>query len=47
MDGTAAALKDKLDQLLREAARVSVALDHAEGTIVGLPHYSVNRGPGA
>jgi hypothetical protein len=41
MDGTAATLKDRLDQLLREAAEVSVALDHAEGTIVGIPHYSV------
>jgi hypothetical protein len=41
MDGTAATLKEKLDQLLREAAEVSVALDHAEGTIVGIPHYSV------
>ena len=41
MDGTAATLKAKLDQLLREAAEVSVALDHADGTIVGIPHYSV------
>lgn len=41
MDGSAAALKEELDQLLREAAEVSVALDRAEGTIVGIPHYSV------
>jgi hypothetical protein len=41
MDGTAAKLKEKLDQLLREAAEVSVALDRADGTIVGVPHYSV------
>lgn len=41
MDGTAATLKEKLDQLLREAAEVSVALDQADGTIVGVPHYSV------
>lgn len=41
MDGTAATLKERLDQLLREAAEVSVALDYAEGTIVGIPHYSV------
>jgi hypothetical protein len=41
MDGTVATLKEKLDQLLREAAEVSVALDRAEGTIVGIPHYSV------
>lgn len=41
MDGTTATLKAKLDQLLREAAEVSVALDQADGTIVGVPHYSV------
>jgi hypothetical protein len=41
MDGTRGALKEKLDQLLREVAEVSVALDRAEGTIVGPPHYSV------
>jgi uncharacterized protein with PIN domain len=41
MDGTASTLKEKLDQLLREAAEVSVAMDRASGTIVGVPHYSV------
>ena len=41
MDETASALKEKLDQLLREAAGVSVELDRAEGIIVGVPHYSV------
>jgi hypothetical protein len=41
MDGTTATLKERLDQLLREAAEVSVALDRADGTIVGIPHYSV------
>jgi uncharacterized protein with PIN domain len=41
MDGTATTLKEKLDHLLREAAEVSVALDRVEGTIVGVPHYSV------
>ena len=41
MDGSPAALKDQLDQLLREAAEVSVALDRAEGPLVGIPHYSV------
>jgi hypothetical protein len=30
-----------LDQLLKEAAEVSVALDRADGTIQGVPHYSV------
>jgi hypothetical protein len=41
MDGTTTVLKEKLDQLLREAAEVSVALDRVEGTIVGIPHYSI------
>jgi len=41
MDGTVTALKEKLDQLLHEAAEVSVTLDRVEGTIVGIPHYSV------
>jgi uncharacterized protein with PIN domain len=41
MDGPAAALQEKLDHLLQEAARVAVALDRANGTIVGIPHYSV------
>jgi uncharacterized protein with PIN domain len=41
MDGTASALREKLEQLLREAAEVSVAMDRADGTIVGVPHYSV------
>lgn len=41
MDGTVIKLKEKLDQLLRQAAKVSVALDRVEGTIVGVPHYSV------
>ena len=44
MDGTTTKLKEKLDQLLREAAEVSVALDRVEGTIVGVPHYSVIEG---
>lgn len=41
MDGTATTLQERLDQLLHQAAEVSVALDRANGTIVGLPHYSV------
>jgi hypothetical protein len=41
MDETTVTLKEKLDRLIREAAEVSVALDRAEGTIVGVPHYSV------
>jgi hypothetical protein len=38
MDGPVAALQAKLDQLLQEAARVAVALDRANGTIVGISH---------
>lgn len=41
MDGRQAALQEKLDQLLREAAQVEVELSRAEGAIVGIPHYSV------
>jgi uncharacterized protein with PIN domain len=41
MEGATTTLKEKLDQLLREAAAISVALDRADGTIVGVPHYSV------
>lgn len=41
MDVPTAALQQKLDQLLREVARVAVALDRANGTVVGVPHYSV------
>ena len=44
MDGTTTDLQEKLDQLLRQAAEVSVALDRVEGTIVGVPHYSVIEG---
>jgi hypothetical protein len=44
MDGATTTLKEKLDQLLREAAEVTVALDRVEGTIVGVPHYSVIEG---
>ena len=41
MDGEGERLRKKLDDLLREAAEVSVALDRANGTIQGVPHYSV------
>ncbi len=41
MDRATAALKEKLDRLLEEAAEVSVALDRADGTISGVPHYSM------
>ena len=45
MDGTATALKEKLDQLLREAAEVSVAVDRLEGTVVVIPSLLRHRGP--
>ena len=41
MDGTATGLKEQLEKLIHQAAAVSVALDRAEGRIVGTPHYSV------
>lgn len=41
MDGSADALRQKLDQLLLQAAELSVVLDQADGSIVGVPHYSV------
>jgi uncharacterized protein with PIN domain len=41
VEGATTTLKEKLDQLLREAAEISVALDRADDTIVGVPHYSV------
>ena len=44
MDGELLRLKKKLQELLREAAEVSVALDRADGTIQGVPHYSVIEG---
>lgn len=44
MDGGAAGLRRKLEDLLKEAAEVSVALDRANDTIQGVPHYSVIEG---
>jgi len=41
MDERNERLREKLDGLLLEAAEVSVTLDQAEGTIRGVPHYSV------
>jgi hypothetical protein len=41
MDVAMAAMKEKLNRLLKEAAQVSVALDRADGTITGIPHYSM------
>jgi DNA repair exonuclease SbcCD ATPase subunit len=34
-------LKERLERLLREAAEVQVELSRADGTIRGIPHYSV------
>lgn len=41
MDRHVRELREKLDGLLREAAEVSVSLDRLDGTIQGVPHYSV------
>lgn len=38
------ALQARLDRLLREAAEVEVELSRADGSIKGVPHYSVIEG---
>jgi DNA-directed RNA polymerase subunit RPC12/RpoP len=37
-------LRERLDRLLREAADVEVELSRADGTIKGVPHYSLIEG---
>jgi hypothetical protein len=37
-------LKDRLERLLREAAEVETELSRADGTIRGVPHYSLIEG---
>jgi hypothetical protein len=37
-------LRERLERLLREAAEVEVELSRADGTIRGVPHYSVIEG---
>jgi hypothetical protein len=37
-------LKERLERLLREAAEVEVELSRADGTIKGVPHYSLIEG---
>lgn len=44
MEGEPSGLEKKLEDLLREAAEVSVALERANGAIRGVPHYSVIEG---
>jgi DNA repair exonuclease SbcCD ATPase subunit len=39
-----AKLRERLERLLREAASVEVELSRAEGTIKGVPHYSLIEG---
>jgi uncharacterized protein with PIN domain len=41
MDDATSALKERFQKLIREAAEVSVSLDRKNGTIKGIPHYSV------
>jgi DNA repair exonuclease SbcCD ATPase subunit len=43
-DAKTAQLKERLERLLREAAEVEVELSRADGSIRGLPHYSVIEG---
>ena len=40
-DAKTAQLKERLEKLLREAAEVEVELSRADGSIKGVPHYSV------
>jgi len=39
-----AKLRDRLERLLREAAEVETELSRADGTIKGVPHYSLIEG---
>ncbi|HEY7680863.1 MAG TPA: hypothetical protein VIC04_10130 [Terriglobia bacterium] len=41
MDDQVPALREKLERLMRETAEVVVALNRADGTVRGVPHYSV------
>lgn len=41
MEACTKELQAKLDRLLTEAAEVSAMLDRADGTIQGVPHYSI------
>jgi len=41
MDDRVRLLKEKVDRLLKETAEASVELDRTDGTISGVPHYSV------
>ena len=40
----AAKLQERLERLLREAADIEVELSRADGTIKGVPHYSLIEG---
>jgi hypothetical protein len=41
MDESTARLKEKFDELMKQAAATAVALGRADGTVKGVPHYSV------
>jgi hypothetical protein len=41
MEGREVVLREKLHRLMREAAETAVELDRANGTVTGVPHYSV------
>lgn len=41
MDERTIALKEKLEKLMKESAEAAMEFDRANGTIQGVPHYSV------
>jgi uncharacterized protein with PIN domain len=41
MDDHTAVLREEFSKLLRKAAELKVTLDRADGTVQGIPHYSV------
>lgn len=41
MDDSTVRLKEKFERLLQETAATAVALSRADGTVRGVPHYSV------
>lgn len=41
MDESTARLKEKFEELIKETAAVAVALGRADGTVRGVPHYSI------
>jgi hypothetical protein len=44
MDESTTSLREKFERLMQDAAAAAVALSRADGTIQGVPHYSVIEG---